>query len=741
MFAILKTSPQGSRGARKGIFKARMSFVPFVVFGFALTGPSMASLVPVVQAASHPDVIPQTYRLIAENATFQLYVNPETLAFKIVDRRNGYIWHSSLDERAPGDRLNRPWTAFAQSGFSVDYLDSRANVKRASITNVEHTIAIQPLEKGLQAQVTFTELRISVGLRLTLEETGVRVEVPFESIREEGDFRLGVLHLYPWMGATRGDQTPGYMFLPDGCGSLIHFAAKTRARNMYYGRYYGADLGMVASLPFDPTLRRPYPISIPVIAMVHTAGPNAYLAILEKGASYAEIQAHPAGIITNFNFLYNAFIYNQSYFQRTSRSGDGVTVIQPRTNRFDIVLHYRFLAGAEANYVGMARSYQQYLLEKGLLRRQEMPAGGIGIRLEFLGAERERILFWNRVIPMTTLAQIEKILAELEVKNPQVIYYGWQPGGASAMFPSRLRLEPALGNLADLRRVVDRVAQRGGTFALYLDPMAALQEEPGAFSRYDLAMAITGDYLQGYRRGKPNFYFHPQALQSRFTALSWSIKDENPIGLALDAIGDTLYSDFRRGSPMNREEAIAAYQALLNASPVPLALYRPNDYLFAYARAIYDIPITDNGYIFTTATVPFLPIVLSGYIPYYGEALNFSPDVRGDLLRHAEYGVYPSFFLTHEETARILKTRSNWIYVSAYRQLEEEIEESYAWLNALLAPVQGASIIAHQQVAPQVFATTYSNGRQILVNYGEVPIELHGLTIPARDAILREVTP
>ncbi len=732
---LMRTSSQRSGKTPKG-YKGIRSFL---LVNFVVSFVSLAVFP--ARAAPRPDTIPEAYQLVAENATFQLYINPETLAFKVVDRRNGYIWHSNLDERAPGDRLNKPWTAFAQSGFSVDYLDPKANVKRASIANAERTIDIRPIEQGVQAQVTFTEIGISVEVWLNLEETGVRVEVPFEGIREEGEFRLGVLHLYPWFGATRGDQTPGYMLIPDGCGSLIPFTAQTRAKNMHYGRYYGSDLGMLAYAPFDPTLRRPYPISVPVIGMVHSAGPNAYLAVLEKGASYAEIQAHPAGIITNFNFLYNAFIYNESYFQRTSRSGDGVTVVQPQTNRFDIVLHYRFLVGPEADYVGMARSYQGYLLEKGLLRRQEMPVGSIGIRLEFLGAERERVLFWNRVIPMTTLAQMKEILDELDVKNPQVVYYGWQPGGASASFPTRLRLEGALGSPADLRRMAEEIARRGGTFALYLDPTAALEEEPRAFSRYDLAMAITGDYLRGHRRGKPHFYFNLQALQSRFAALARRLEGESGIGLALDGLGDTLYSDFRRTSPLNREEAIAAYRALLDGSPLPLALYRPNDYLFAYARAIYDLPVTDNGYIFTTETVPFLPIVLSGYVPYYGEALNFSPDVRGDLLRHAEYGVYPSFFLTSEETARILKTRSNWIYVSAYRQLEEEIEESYAWLNGLLAPVQGARIIAHQQVAPGVFATTYDNGRQILVNYNETPVSLYGLIIPARDALLREVTP
>lgn len=703
---------------------------------------SAAPSAPAAQTAraSRPGELREGYDLVAENATFRLYVDPATLAFQVQDKRNDYTWYSNLTERLDGDRLNKTWTAFAQSGLSIDYLDQKANTKRASIANAEHTLEIRPLEDGILAYVAFPEAAISVGLRLTLEETGVRVEVPFDTIREDGNFRLGVLHLYPWMGATRGGETPGYMFLPTGCGSLIHFAPQTKAQNMYYGRYYGADLGMVSSLPFDPAVRRPYPPSIPVIGMAHSAGPNAYLAVLEKGAPYAEIQAHPSGIITNFNFLYNAFIYNESYFQRTSRAGDGVTVIQPQTNRYDIVLHYRFLAGPEADYVGMARSYQEYLRGQGLLVRQEMPAEGIGVRFEFLAAEQEKVLFWNRTIPMTTIPQMEQILGELQVANPQVIYYGWQPGGASAMPSSNLELDGALGSLADLREAAQRAIDRGGTLALYLDPLAALKDQ-GRFSRRDLAMAVTGDYIQGYRRGKPNYYFNFPAIEARFAPLARRVQEKLPAGLALDNIGPTLYADFRKDNPRNREETLAAYRKLLAASPVPLALYAPNDYLLTYARAYYDIPITDNGYIYTTATVPFLQIVLSGYVPYYGEALNFSSDVRGDLLRHAEYGVYPSFFLTYEETARILKTRSSWIYVSAYRQMKEEIEQSYAWLNALLAPVRGASIVGHAEVAPQVFATTYDNGRQVLVNYGEAPVVLDGFAVPARDAVLREVTP
>ena len=364
------------------------------------TRPAMAlkskSSNPIVTSGDyHPDwrigqEIPESYEFVGENANFQLYANRLSLAFKVVDKRSGYIWHSNLDEKIAGDRLNKTWTAFASSAISIDYLDAKAISERLSITNSEPTIVFTPSTQGFEASVTFPTPSITVGLKVMLEDQGVSVEIPFATIQEANpDFRLGLIYVYPFLGYTREDVTPGYMFIPDGCGSLIRFSATTKATNMFYGRYYGSDLGMLGVLPWDPNINRAYKISIPVFGMVHGEKENAFISIVEKGASYGEIQAHPAGIITNFNFLNNTFLYNESYFQATNRSGAGVTTLQKSTNVFDIKIHYRFLTGDESDYVGMARSYQQYLVDKGQLKKVEDPNPDIGIKLEFLGGEKE----------------------------------------------------------------------------------------------------------------------------------------------------------------------------------------------------------------------------------------------------------------------------------------------------------------------------------------------------------------
>lgn len=686
--------------------------------------------------------IPPAFELSAENDTFQLYFDKTSLAFKVLDKRSGYIWHSTLDGKIKGDRLNKTWTAFANSGVSIDYLDQKAQSKRNSITNAPVTINVQPVEQGVVANVTFTDPAISLTVIVKLEPSGVSVEVPFDSIKENNpEFKLGLMYVYPFFGATRTNTVPGYMFIPDGSGSLIRFSESTVATNMFYARYYGDDLGMITVLPWDPNIIRPYRMSIPVFGMVHGYKQNAFLSIVEKGAAYGEIEAHPAGVITNFNFIYSSFVYNESYFQATNRSGAGVTTLQQKTNQFDVKIHYRFMTGAESDYVGMARSYRQYLQDRGDLKKVTAPGGDIGIRLEFLGGEKEKVLFWYRLIPMTTVRQMQEILAGLGIKTPEVVLYGWQRLGASSMPPKTFELDRGLGSKVELRSLIDKITADGGKFYLYYDPQAAIYWEKTGYSpRNDLALSITDDSLLGYNRAV-NYYFNLKTLSQRYSSLSSSVSSELNTGLALDGIGSILYSDFKASSVLNRENAITGYTSLLAERGGSNAFYRPNDYAFRFADAYFDMPLTNSGYMYTTDSVPFLQIVFSGYIPYYGKALNFSSNTREDLLRLIDYGEYPAYFLTAEPTAKILLTPSDWIYSSSYQQWGPEIKQTYQWLNSLLAPVKGQSIVSRDVLAPGVVATTYDNGKRIVVNYTESPFDEKGVTINAQDAVITEVQP
>jgi hypothetical protein len=309
------------------------------------------------------------------------------------------------------------------------------------------------------------------------------------------------------------------------------------------------------------------------------------------------------------------------------------------------------------------------------------------------------------------------------------------------MYPRTFKLESDLGSPDQLRSLIEKVQAEGGNFYLYLDPQAALIEEKGYSTRYDLAMSITNNNVIAYNRFKVNYFLNFDALSERYSSLSAEVLSQLNAGLALDGIGSVIYSDFKRGNFLNREDAIQMYKSLLAENEGSTSFYLPNDYMFGYMDAYYDIPLSNSGYIYTTDGVPFLQIVLAGYVPYYGTALNFSSNINDDLLRYADFGVYPSFFLTHEITARMLNTQSSWIYTSSYDQWGQEIERTYQWLNQILGPVKGQTIVDRQVLEEGVVATTYSNGKQILVNYTDEPFVNDDIVVNRKDAVIREVAP
>src|SRR5688572_25320752 len=45
-----------------------------------------------------PEGVPPSFQMVAENEGFQLYMDSSTLAFKLLDKRSNYLWHSGIDE-------------------------------------------------------------------------------------------------------------------------------------------------------------------------------------------------------------------------------------------------------------------------------------------------------------------------------------------------------------------------------------------------------------------------------------------------------------------------------------------------------------------------------------------------------------------------------------------------------------------------------------------------------------------
>jgi hypothetical protein len=58
-------------------------------------------------------------------------------------------------------------------------------------------------------------------------------------------------------------------------------------------------------------------------------------------------------------------------------------------------------------------------------------------------------------------------------------------------------------------------------------------------------------------------------------------------------------------------------------------------------------------------------------------------------------------------------------------------------LQGVWSATAGTYIHSHSELAPGVFETVYENGARIFVNYNNNEVQTNGVSIPAKDFIIR----
>ena len=672
------------------------------------------------------------FTLATENDYLALYVNQRSLAIKVRNLETGYVWSSTLDEMED-HRLNNTWRNFVDSAVTVDFIIGDGNVTRESLTLNNSDVQFQLVDSGFKADIVFGESQIQLQLIVTLEENDVVVTVPDASIYEPEDVQLITLQLYPFLGAAKEDDIPGYMFIPDGAGALIRFDAQavlmsTPWRAMIYGFDEGITTGILSQV------NAPFTVSMPVYGMVHGVHENALLTIVENGDFYGEIIAHTPGLMTEFNWITTLFHYRQFYNQPTTRDasrGPSIQLLQENRNRFDIVMRHRILSDTAADYVGMALAYQARLVELGVLTPITEPAPMM--RLEFLGGETQAGLLWNTVVPMTPVREIPTKMTRLQdagVSELMVVYFGWARGGLSNSFPERSRFERRLGNRNDVQTTIDELTAMDVPMYFHTDYTVANRGVGRLFGGPRLAEMINS---QPTRRNQ-------LVPQDALTQASRDVTNFANYGIERLALGTTasrVYSTHNSTGAASRSgnrDTVHELLVLLNENMVTkTALYEPIAPFWGHTINYFDIPMTTSGYLFATDTVPFLQIVLRGHINYYAPASNFSANSRQDVLRMIDYGVYPSFILTARPSHLLADTPSRWLFTSEFDVWEQAIVEYYQIIATTLGQVRGEAIVARSVLAPGVAKTTYANGVAIIVNYTPQDFHFGNITIAAED--------
>ncbi len=676
---------------------------------------------------------------VAQNDEVILYYEPSTLAIQVENKQTGLLYSSRGQTPPQEGDLNNTWQGMMDSAVSIDVRQPNGSSKTWSISNQEVELSTSVTENGFESDITFPE-GMGLHLSVALAEDGLSVSVPADSVTEKTDtgYSMQNIYLYPFLGATYGLTEDGYLFVPDGSGALIDTTRATLSTEPYEKQVYGSDIGMgtFQSRVEASMLKDVERIYVPVFGSILATGQDGVAVIVDQGAEYCHIVAYASGIRTPYNMIMPKFLIHETYQMKVSQSGASMVANQPVPNHYDISLVYRFLSGEEATYVGLAKAYQSYLVDAGVLTGKEAAGGSVPMKLEILLAEKRDELLWSTTVPMTTCEQADTIVRELYdagIQDMDVVLRGYGKDGSTGAAPTKFQFTGKTGSKGDWKKFIQTYAALGVDVSLYAD-FSRGYDGMGGYSNAQKVQAIDQTLLQTFDYARFT-WLTPTYAAKRLGEFAKKSLNLGVGGLAVDAYGTSLYSNWNKKDPVTRQEAVEAYRSA-DLGALSMALYSPAAFLFDKADAAYDIPEGSSDYYIFTDTVPFLQIVLKGYLPYYSSAWNFHADADKELLKCVDYGMYPNWYVTWEDPIELINTPSNWLYSSQYSIWKDAILSRYERINEALRGVMGCQVTNRETLSRDVVRIDYSNGTSIYVNYGDKPWEDGNVSVDREDFLV-----
>lgn len=665
----------------------------------------------------------------------KVYVDEEALSFQFVNSR-GYIWGSTIDYE--NSDLNNYYINFARSAISIISFNTN-NANNALVDEnlfTKNTTKVTTyIENGFQSVITFGTSKIKLTLKVTFTKAGIQVEIPSDSIDDSGKFKLYSLKVYPFFGAVREDNIPGYVFVPDGVGALVRYKkANSLIIGNYQKEFYDRNISYNTEQNMYNFRSIGERIFAPVYGFVHGVNQNAIFANIIDGSLYGMMNLYYAGKITNYTTIFPEFIYRRSYKQPMNRAGDTITLLEEERNSVNIKINYTSLEGSDASYVGMAKTYRDYLTSIGQLSKQDTNETSIPLKVDAIGLEKTTGVLFKKNIVMTTLKEYKAILDDLKaggIDHIVATLAGYTSNGFSWSPPYYQSLSSKVGTkkeLTDVKKSVNR---------LYL--MAELQmgsSRSKGFNRYlDLAKKINDQNYTYVSNLDTKYLLKPKKTKELLEETIQFFQAELGIdGIASEYLGNLLYADY--SDDVMLEDTISLYQDMLSNSGMNIGLASVNHYLWGTLTDFFDFPMYSSQYITFDDTVPFLAIVLKGSMELYGTSSNYYPYARDELLRLIDFGVNPSFVLTQASSKHLQETLLESIYSSQYSALKEAVKTYYHFVNGALQYVNQEEIISRTILANQLVEIGYANDIVIVVNYHNKELDYQGLPVMPKNYLV-----
>lgn len=694
-----------------------------------------------------------TNEKIAENDYYTLGWNNEQSSVVLVSKKDGKKWGTNPNDyyelnetQKVHELINSPLTV----QFALNSKPTDINVG-GSVSTLGR-IGAKEIDNGVSVTYYFDEYYFSITVDYYLEGDSVKVKVDPKKIVEASENQIVSIGITPFMCSVKNTESgskDSYLVIPSGSGALMYadqrssgvirsISAPVYGEDWAIDKYQDADNNSSISMPFFGAKE----------------GNSATVGIIESGAEFATIKADAGESKYGVSEAY-AYIdvrgHDVAYLQGIWRNKytEEINDVEP------IVIGYYALQGDDANYYGIAKRYQKYLVEKEGL---SVTGSNKLLNATILGSYLKDELFlgfpYKKAEALTTYAQATTILSELKDVTGgslSATMFGFGEGGVNASkLAGGFKLTGVTGNKNELGEFV-KFASDNGIEAYFNFDVVNFSKSGAGFSKNgDAAINNTGinvkvrqfmistrNRIEESDGGRIGALIARKELKNAVIKAAETAAKYDISNIAFNTLGSISYADYnddhahtsRKNMPSDVKEYIAEVQSKNNKVLV--------DSAFSYAAVESDVltgcPINSNNDRAFDVDVPLYQIVFQGYKENYIQPINYAADRRVAFLKAIESGSGISFILMNNYDIELRKQYDNIFASSLYSDNKGYIKEYLDEGGAFLQSVASAKIKNHTTLAENVTKTEFDNGKTVYVNFTDKTAVVENVTIPALD--------
>lgn len=606
------------------------------------------------------------------------------------------------------------------------------NAKVSPILGIDEAYIDAQMEKiGMEKNAISNSMFFEIPVTYQLDGRDLLASIETEKIiNGEGGYRLTRVDLLNSFGAGKKSD-PGYVFIPDGSGAVIENGSTTTGQFDLDLPFFGTDFCVDVQSGDEVSPYAPLPV------FGARTGEKGFFGIVESGDALGGVTAQVPNSNTPYNTVYPWLTY---YSQDVNADGNYVYAVH--TPEEDFTVRYHLLYGEGSTYSGMARYYQAYLLQTGQLGDAEVQQT-LPLNLNFVGAITKKQMVWGvpqyALSAASTFEDIRRFAETLDqagVKQVDYVLIGAMNGGMDFRIPSKVQLEKVIGGEEGYHGLVGYLNSVGSRASLSVDFTRVYEKGNGLnqnvqISRYiDKEVAFVSDFDPAdLTKGSQRSAYLLNPLSYAVVADSF-IREDAELGnknIFAASLGSYLSSNFNdksfvgRGQSRNLSRSVlkqlgeAGYRVMIDGG---------SQYAIPYADFVTDIPIDSGNFSIESYAVPFVGMVLHGYVDYSGPALNKQSNYEMSLLQNIESGAGLNYWLMTADPMLFSQTAYTDLYNISAESWEADILKTYKELNEAFQPLASCTITDHRTLQENVVQTTYSNGTRILVNYNKESVSV-----------------